>query len=132
MEPQTPQFNQGVRVIPKGSQPLTPSLPQTAPKYGYGDVISKPLPVNASTNPSGTISQKYGQGEIMDKGYTKGIPVKVDRPKPNQGVTVPGTGGKPPVTIGGEKGIKVHTPKVRGGGLRGAGGVGGIFGKMIR
>ena len=128
MEPQTPQFNlptppklptkisSGVSVGPKGSFGPTTK----------GDALTRTTEPWTKKNAEIMAQRKNS----VDGKTAKPGPGTFGRPTPNQGITVPGTGGKPPVTIGGEKGIKVHVPKVRGG--LGLGGGGGIFGKMIR
>lgn len=120
MNPSTPQFNAGVKVVPGGSLPLTPKTPKIAPYPDYYQVIKPPLPINSAKG--GTETSKYAQGERMaGKGEASERMKPVPRPEPGKGVNVPGTGTK----IGGPKG------SFGGGGLRGGPlGGGGAFGKI--
>lgn len=126
MEPQKSQFP-GVNIVPAGSRPLTPKSPSIAPFPDYYKTITPPAKINAATG--GTENSKYARGEKMGGKGEASVGMKPEpRPKPNQGVTVPGTGGKPPVTIGGEKpgAVKVQPLKPKGRPIGGA--LGGIFG----
>ncbi len=138
MEPKSPQFNSGVRSIPAGSQPKTPSTSFTS-MPDYYQVIKQPAKINAAKG--GTEQSKYAYGERMTgKGQASELIKPEGRPKPNQGVTT-FVQGKGPVTIGGEKpgAIKVVDPSAKApkkpgrverfwygsGGRRGGGGGGG-------
>ena len=138
MNPTSPQFNEGVNVIPGGSKPTTSNWTTRSVMPDYYKMITPPLPINSSTG--GAETSRYAKGEQMQgKGEASKLVPPVGRPKPNQGT--PGT--KIGVTIGGEKpnAIKVtgptapKGPRLGGGGLRGplgnfGGGSGGPFGKM--
>jgi hypothetical protein len=134
MNPSTPQFNEGVKPIPGGSQPTTPSSARV-PYPDYYKVMTPPLPINASTG--GAADSKYALGERgAGKGEASELMKPVPRPKANQGTTTfkPGTG---PVTIGGEKPSAIpvtgpkapKAPRLRGG-FGGILGGGGAFGKI--
>ena len=119
MNPTTPQFNEGVKVVPGGSKPTTtPSSTYRAPGLpDYYKVMTPPLPINAATG--GTETSKYAQGERMaGKGEASERMKPVPRPEPGTGAKVPGTHS---VKIGGPKGA------FGGGGWRGGGG-GGFMG----
>jgi hypothetical protein len=121
MEPQSPQFD------PSRFLPIS--------KRGVG--VEKVSP-GVSVGPKGSFG-KLSPRNILDPRLSPpSYPVRPGlRPTPNQGVTVPGSAGKPPVTIGGEKpnAVKVQPTlppkpkskvKLRGGfGLRGGMGAGG-------
>jgi hypothetical protein len=120
MNPSTPQFNEGVKPIPGGSQPTTPSSARV-PYPDYYKVMTPPLPINSARG--GTETSKYAQGERMaGKGEASERMKPVPRPEPGQGAKVIGTHS---MKIGGPKGA------LGGGGLRGGPlGGGGAFGKI--
>jgi hypothetical protein len=130
MEPTTRQFNEGVKVIPGGSQPLTPST-YKPPFTMFPDLKEvPPAKINSSTGPD---RGKYIMGS--DK-YGPPNTVKPEvRPQPNQG-TRTWKPGKGPVVIGGSNPGAVPilpAPKSpgrianffggRGGGMMGGGGL---------
>jgi hypothetical protein len=133
MEPKSPQFNSGVRAIPAGSQPKTPSTAFTS-MPDYYQVIKEPAKINAAKG--GTEQSKYAYGERMTgKGQASELIKPQGRPQPNQGTTS-FSPGKGPVTLGGEKpsAIKITDPASKPSriasffGGRGGGGLGGMFG----
>ncbi len=120
MNPSTPQFNEGVRVVPGGTAPA-PSAPKANPYPDYYRVVTPPLPINSARG--GTETSKYAKGEQMGgKGGMMETLKPIPRPEPGQGAKVIGTHS---MKIGGPKGA------LGGGGLRGGPlGSGGAFGKI--
>ncbi|CAB4147894.1 hypothetical protein UFOVP696_114 [uncultured Caudovirales phage] len=124
MNPTSPQFNEGVRPIPGGSQPTTPSSARAPMFPDFYRVVTPPLPINASKG--GAADSKYAKGEQMGgKGGMMETLKPIPRPEPGQGAKVIGTHS---MKIGGPKGA------LGGGGMRGGplniGGSGGAFGKI--
>jgi hypothetical protein len=124
MNPSTPQFNEGVRVVPQGTLPVTGKTPKIAPYPDYYQVIKPPLPINSAKG--GTETSKYAQGEKMTgKGNASELMKPVPRPEPGKGAKVPGTNK----TIGGPKGSFGGRGGGWGGGGR-LGGGGGLLGQI--
>jgi hypothetical protein len=118
-----------------------------SPQFPAGSGVAS-TPVNGvRTGPSGSLglpTPKKPWNPLFPERVAPSNPTG-PRPQPNQGVTVPGRNGGPPVTIGGSKpgsvqitGPNPAIPKtpgrvatffggLRGGGL-GGGGLGGMFG----
>jgi hypothetical protein len=123
MNPTSPQFNEGVKVVPGGS------APERAPKAkspfpDFYRVVTPPLPINASKG--GAADSKYAKGEQMGgKGGMMETLKPIGRPEPGQGAKILGTHS---AKIGGPKGA------LGGSGMRGGplnlGGSGGAFGKI--